>query len=79
VTAKARLDPFAEGFAAGRLRGLAEGTSSRGAVGLPPTIDALIDDLIALCHPDRHQGREEQAGEATRALLAWRDRGRRGR
>jgi hypothetical protein len=77
----ARVDAHAAGFEAGRLRGLVEGTQVRADMGLPPTFSALVDELIALCHPDRHQGgREDQATRATQALLQWRDdpRSRRG-
>jgi hypothetical protein len=81
LTVNARRDVYATGFEDGRLRGLVEGTQARMDMGLPPNFAALVDDLIALCHPDRHQGREEQANRATAALLAWRDdpRARRGR
>ena len=75
LTGQARVDAHAAGFEAGRLRGLLEGTQARMDLGLPPNFSALVDDLVALCHPDRHPAsRQAQAHRATVGLLAWRER-----
>lgn len=73
LRATARRDAFVAGWEDGRLRGLQEGTRARMDLGLPPNFAAVLPDLIALAHPDRHEGRVEQATRVTQALLAWRD------
>lgn len=82
LSANRRKDAFAQGFEDGRLRGLLEGSQVRADLGLPPNFVALLDDLVQLTHPDRHQGPQaERATRVTQALLAWRDdpRSKRGR
>jgi hypothetical protein len=38
-----------------------------------PKLDqALIKRLLMFCHPDRNQGRPDEAGELTKTLLALR-------
>ena len=35
---------------------------------------SLLKDLIRFCHPDKNLGREEEAGEITKSLLALRNK-----
>ena len=40
-----------------------------------PKLDqALVKRLLMFCHPDRNQGREDEAGELTKVLLALREK-----
>ena len=40
-----------------------------------PKLDQdLIKSLLMFCHPDRNQGREDEAGEITKTLLALREK-----
>ena len=40
-----------------------------------PKLDqALIKSLLMFCHPDRNQGREDEAGELTKVLLVLREK-----
>ena len=40
-----------------------------------PKIDqALVKRLLMFCHPDRNQGREDEAGDLTKVLLALREK-----
>ena len=44
--------------------------------GVANALDAkLMREVLALCHPDRHQGREERASAVMKALLELRDEG----
>jgi len=56
---------WAEGFEEGKLRTLAVFDPSRR---MPPT---LLRQVLALCHPDRHHGRERQATAISARLNQW--------
>lgn len=50
-------------------------SSLRYQVQLNPSLDQnLIKTLLMFCHPDRNQGREDEAGEITKTLLALREK-----
>ena len=68
-----RLDAHAAGFEAGYARGVETGAAAAREHVRPAAWLALLPDLVALCHPDRHPGRVEQSTRVTAALLALRE------
>jgi hypothetical protein len=65
---------YAKGYAAGRQNGYSEGWQQaflEMRMGGPFDL-AFVNELIALCHPDRHAGRTEKANAVTARLLEFR-------
>lgn len=60
--------PFGPRHAASWMRGYDAGLRD-GKCKIAEPLRPLLDDLIQLCHPDRHTGREERATRVTKILL----------